>query len=98
MKKKKKLIILFILLVVLFIVIYLVLNKSNDSEITKITDIGVEVKLDNSDEEINITLDENSKIKLTGDSYVTSLDDSDSTYSNIDFNGYKLYINGKGIN
>ncbi len=39
-----------------------------------------------------------SEIKLTGDSYVTSLDDEDTTYSNIDFNGYKLYVNNKAIN
>lgn len=39
-----------------------------------------------------------SEIKLTGDSYVTSLDDEDTTYSNIDFNGYKLYVNNKVIN
>lgn len=39
-----------------------------------------------------------SKIKLTGNSYVTSLEDEDSTYSNIDFNGYKLYVNGVAIN
>lgn len=38
------------------------------------------------------------KIKLTGDSYVTSLEDDDTTYSNIDFNGYKLYVNGVAIN
>ena len=37
-------------------------------------------------------------IKLTGDSYVTGLEDSDTDYSNIDFNGYKLYVNGKAIN
>lgn len=39
-----------------------------------------------------------SKIKLTGDSYITSLEDDDTTYSNIDFNGYKLYVNGTAIN
>ena len=39
-----------------------------------------------------------SKIKLTGNSYVTSLEDEDSTYSNIDFNGYTLYVNGVAIN
>ena len=38
------------------------------------------------------------KIKLTGDSYVTSLEDDDTTYSNIDFNEYKLYVNGVAIN
>lgn len=53
---------------------------------------------DNEAKSINLTLDETSKIKLTGDSYVTSLEDSDSSYSNIDFNGYKLYINGVAIN
>lgn len=39
-----------------------------------------------------------SKIKLTEDSYITSLEDDDTTYSNIDFNGYKLYVNGVAIN
>jgi len=53
---------------------------------------------DNSAKEIKLTLDKSSKIKLTGDSYVTSIDDADSSYSNIDFNGYKLYVNGKAIN
>lgn len=47
---------------------------------------------------IKLTLSKNSKIKLTGDSYVTELNDSDASYSNIDFNGYKLYVNGKAIN
>ena len=53
---------------------------------------------DNSAKSIKLSLDKNSKIKLTGDSYVTSLEDDDSSYSNIDFNGYKLYVNGKAIN
>ena len=53
---------------------------------------------DNSAKSIKLTLDKNSKIKLTGDSYVTSLDDADSDYSNIDFNGYTLYVNGTAIN
>ncbi len=44
--------------------------------------------------DINITVDKNSSIKLTGDSYIKSIND----YSNIDFNGYKLYVNGKAIN
>ena len=53
---------------------------------------------DNSAKSIKVVMDKNSKIKLTGDSYVTSLDNDDSTNSNIDFNGYKLYVNGKAIN
>ena len=35
---------------------------------------------------------------ITGDSFVTKLDNADSTNSNIDFNGYKLYVNGSAIN
>ena len=53
---------------------------------------------DNTAKSIKLKLDETSKIKLTGDSYVTELEDSDTTYSNIDFNGYKLYVNGVAIN
>ena len=53
---------------------------------------------DNSAKSIKLTLDATSKIKLTGDSYVTALEDSDASYSNIDFNGYKLYVNGTAIN
>lgn len=52
----------------------------------------------NEAKSITLTLEKNSKIKLTGDSYVNSLEDADSSYSNIDFNGYKLYVNGKAIN
>ena len=52
----------------------------------------------NTAKSIKLTLDKTSKIKLTGDSYVTSLDNADTTNSNIDFNGYKLYVNGKAIN
>lgn len=53
---------------------------------------------DNTAKTIKLTLDKTSSIKLTGDSYVTSLDNEDSTNSNIDFNGYKLYVNNKAIN
>ena len=53
---------------------------------------------ENSAKSIALKLDSTSKIKLTGDSYVTSFDDADTTYSNIDFNGYKLYVNGTAIN
>lgn len=46
----------------------------------------------------SLKLDKNSKIKLTSNTYVTSLEDADTTYSNIDLNGYKLYVNGVEIN
>ena len=52
----------------------------------------------NSAKSIKLTLDSNSSIKLTGDSYITELVNADTTNSNIDFNGYKLYVNGKVIN
>lgn len=53
---------------------------------------------ENKSEKINLTLDKTSKIKLTKDTYITSLTNKDATNSNIDFNGYKLYVNGKAIN
>ena len=40
----------------------------------------------NEAKSITLKLDSTSKIKLTGDSYITSLEDDDTTYSNIDFN------------
>ena len=52
---------------------------------------------DNSAKEISLVLDSTSKIKLIGDCYVTSFENADNTNSNIDFNGYKLYVNGKAI-
>lgn len=52
----------------------------------------------NEAKSISLTLDKTSKITLTGDSYVTSFTDADSTYSNINFNGYKLYVNCTAIN
>ena len=48
------------------------------------------INSENSAESIKLTLDSSSKIKLTGDSYITSLDDEESSYSNIDFNGYNF--------
>ena len=43
---------------------------------------------------VKLTLDKSSSITLTGDSYITSLENADSSNSNIHLNGYKLYING----
>ena len=56
------------------------------------------INTSNTAKSITIKLDNNSSIKLTKDSYITSLEDADASYSNIDFNGYKLYVNGKAIN
>lgn len=52
----------------------------------------------NEAKSVVLKLDNNSKITLMGDSYITELEDEDTTYSNINFNGYKLYVNGKEIN
>ena len=51
----------------------------------------------NEAKEIKLVLDKTSKIKLTGDSYISELEDEDTTYSNIDLNGYKLYVNGVAL-
>lgn len=53
---------------------------------------------DNIAKEIILSLDETSSIKLTGDCYITSLNNAISDNSNIDFNGYTLYVNGEAIN
>ena len=55
------------------------------------------INKDNTAKDINIKLDKHSTITLTGDSYITSLENEDDTYSNTNFNGYTLYINGIAI-
>ena len=44
--------------------------------------------------EVSLKLDKTSKLTLTGNTYVKSLENADSTNSNINLNGYKLYVNG----
>lgn len=44
--------------------------------------------------EVNLTLDTSSNLTLTADTYLTSLTNADSTNSNINLNGHKLYVNG----
>ena len=56
------------------------------------------INTDNAAKGITLKLDKTSTLKLTSDTYVTSLDNADETNSNIDFNGYKLYVNNKSIN
>lgn len=56
------------------------------------------INSENTAKNISLKIDNSSKIKLTGDSYVTSLEDEDANYNNIDFNGFKLYVNGVAIN
>ena len=55
--------------------------------------------INNTDEgEVSLTLDKSSSITLTGDTYVKSLTNADSTNNNINLNGYKLYVNGVVFN
>ena len=49
----------------------------------------------NSD--ISLVISSDSSISLTADSYVTSFLDEDKTYSNIEFNGFDLYVNGEKL-
>lgn len=58
-------------------------NENINSKVIMLTAKSIELVLDN---------------KLTGDSYATSLVNSISDNSNINFNGYKLYVNGIAIN
>ena len=74
------------------------LNVSNVKSIRSGCSYEGIINGDNSAKSLKLSLSKDSKIKLTGNSYVTSLSDDDSSYSNIDFNGYKLYVSGKAIN
>ena len=56
------------------------------------------INTDNSAKSLSLKLSSSSNIKLTGDTYVTSFENEDESNSNIDFNGYTLYVNGKAIN
>lgn len=55
------------------------------------------INKDNTAKEITLKLDKTSKIKLTGDTYITSLENEFTDNSNIDFNGYTLYVNNKAL-
>lgn len=46
---------------------------------------------------VSLVLDENSTLTLTGDTYVKSLTNANSTNSNINRNGHKLYVNGVAL-
>ena len=56
------------------------------------------INAENKAKSISLKLDKNSHIKLTGNSYITSISNDTSDNSNIDFNGYKLYVDGTAIN
>ncbi len=56
------------------------------------------INSENTAKSIALKLDSTSKIKLAGDSFITSFENANSSNSNIDFNGFKLYVNGSAIN
>ena len=64
-------------------------------KLTKSSSYEGTINNSNEAKEIKLVLDSSSKIKLTGDYYDSELVDEDTTYSNIDLNGYKLYVGGK---
>ena len=70
----------------------LTMNLTSGSIFKGIIDDNFEAK------NISLKLSKDSKLVLTGDCHVSSLEDEDSTYSNIDFNGYSLVVNGECIN
>ena len=68
----------------------LTMNLTNNS--------SFEGSINNSNEgEVSIKLDKSSSITLTGNTYVKSLTNEDSSNSNINLNGYKLYVDGKEL-
>lgn len=52
---------------------------------------------ENTAKTINVSLDTGSTLTLTGDSYITSLNNEVSDNSNINLNGHTLYVNGNAI-
>lgn len=55
------------------------------------------INTENTAKTLNVTLDSTSTLTLTADSYITSLTDELDDYSNINLNGYTLYVNGNAI-
>ena len=65
---------------------------------TKKSNYTGSINSENTGKKITLKIDKDSKITLTGDCYINSLEDEEKNYSNIDFNGYRLFVNGKAIN
>lgn len=83
-----------------FIIINIVIDKISKliMNLSKKSSYTGTLNGENTVKNIQLVLDKTSKIKLTADSYVTKLTNGDLSNSNIDFNGYKLYVNGEAIN
>lgn len=55
------------------------------------------INSDNKAKKLEVSLDKTSTLTLTGDSYIDSLNNEVSDNSNINLNGYTLYVNGTAI-
>ena len=55
------------------------------------------INADNTAKSITLKLDAGSTLTLTGDSYITSLENESSDNANINLNGYTLYVDGEAI-
>ena len=73
-----------------------IISTLNLSMTSKSEFIGT-INADNTAKTLSIKLSSDSVISLTGNSYITSLDNEVSDNSNIYLNGYKLYVNNKEI-
>ena len=71
-------------------------NTKIDVKLDESEYIGT-ININASSQEVNLTLTKDSKITLTGNSYVSSVTNGDFDNSNINLNGYKLYINGEEL-
>lgn len=56
------------------------------------------INKDNTAKNIVVTLDKDSTLTLTGDCYISELNNEDTSNANINFNGYALYVNNTQIN
>ena len=73
-------------------------GEGYDANSLRVWSYSRSINNNNRAKSISLTIDKDSKIKLMGDSYVTSFTNEDKTNSNIDFNGYKLYVKNISIN
>ena len=85
------------------------LNKQEIKGDISLSDkVSLDIYLDNSkytgsintnalSKDVNITITKDSKLTLTGNTYVNSLTNGDYDNNNIDLNGYKLYINDEEL-
>lgn len=70
----------------------IIMDNKSSLELSLKYNSSYEFALNNENTKISLGI--NSRIKLLGDTYIGSLINEDATNSNIDLNGYNLYVNG----